>query len=170
MVISTDLVHLAQQQMARALAEDNPAARHYWQTAEGMAQAAASLDEAPTTVTLHRITIDALHEQAARHRSDATRVDTWSHASAVAARALPTVRGSIQAWRNAVMNVIHSWAIAEDEDRWIADLPACDQPCRAGDEWAQIGHRTDCRRGRAWRARYKLDHSVGVWPREGQGQ
>jgi hypothetical protein len=56
--------------------------------------------------------------------------------------------------------VLHSWAKAEDEDRWVATLPPCDAECVWRDEeFSQSSHLIGCARGRAWRERYKMDRA-----------
>lgn len=153
-------VERAEREIARALAVADYPARYYWQTAERVAGAVTTLQavtaaQAPTSAILHVKTIDALHGEAAQMRADQARVELWSQASTIAALHGPPP-GGIRAWRAAVMAVLHSWATVEDEDRWVASLPSCDAGCKAGDEWSQVGHKIECRRGRAWRRQYKI--------------
>lgn len=129
------------------------AAGYYWGT---LAAVADENSEVATYVAhMHPAVLEHLHGEALqleRRRQRAARAQWWSDA-AEAAEAAEVLYG--RADRDHILAMLRAWALAEDEDRWTAQLPACDTDCDyGGGEFSQGAHRIDCARGAAWRVRY----------------
>lgn len=143
----------ARGQLARLRGHTDPQAMHYWEAAAAIALEwfRAGNRPAMSAERLHVRTVAELEAQAYHEQQSRARSMLWYSAGQVAALA-----GATPADRDAVMAVLHAWAISEDEDRWAATLPACDRACGVDREpWSQIGHLRDCARGRAWRTHFR---------------
>lgn len=123
--------------------------RYYW------ASFAAAADEntamAALVAHMHSAVLDHLHGEALgmeRTRQRSERNLAWHEAT----QAAIVLHGTPA--RDMVLDVLRAWAVAEDEDRWVAQLPQCDRDCSGGGEFSQAGHRPDCVRAAAWQARY----------------
>lgn len=140
-------------QLAECRGHTDPQAMHYWEAAAAVALEwfRAGNKPAMSAERLHVRTLAVLEAQAYHEQQSRTRSMLWHTASQVAVLA-----GAMSADRDAVMAVLHVWAVSENEDRWAATLPACDRECGSDREpWSQIGHLRDCARGRAWRAHFR---------------
>lgn len=145
---------LAEFQLSRLRGFTDPQAMHYWEVA---AEVACQLLQAghPTAIDvprLHVLTVERLEVQAWREDQQRERADIWDAARAAAA----VLYGEAAACdRDVIMGVLCSWAVADDEDRWVATIPQCDDACgTTRDAFSQIGHLPTCSRGKAWRARF----------------
>lgn len=119
-----------------------------WQRDQGVSHGRPHMD------VLFTMTMDELHARAVQARQIESRTETWVQAT------FSAQIGYGDTARNTVLRVLHSWAKAEDEDRWVATLPPCDAECVWRDEeFSQSSHLIGCARGRAWRERYKMDRA-----------
>ena len=125
------------------------AAGYYWGTLAAVADENTAV--AVHVAQMHPAVIDHLHGEALgleRRRQRNARAAYWVDATAAAS----VLYGRTD--RDQILTLLRSWAVAEDEDRWAAQLPACDSDCDYGGEFSQAAHRIDCARGAAWHGRY----------------